>query len=439
MSTLVVEGGRELSGSLVAPPDKSITHRALFLAALGEGQTRIHPLGGGRDNRATVGALRALGVHIDADEGEARVIGVGGPRGLVAPSAPIDCMNSGTTMRMLSGILAATSFSTTLTGDDSLRSRPMSRLSPLESMGARIDGRRSEGKIFPPIVVHGAQLRGTEHLLQIASAQVKSALILAGLWAEGSTIIHEPMRSRDHTERMLRRLGARIDERSDRALVVSPLEHPWRAGELIVAPDLSSAAFFLAAALITQSSALAVETGANPTRAGFIEVLERMGARLQRERLGEVAGEPVERIRILPSLDVLEGTQVDGELTLRAIDEIPLIAGIAAFARGRTVIKDAEELRVKESDRLEAISRVLAAFGARSTETADGLIIDGDPARLLPATADGKGDHRIAMTAAVMGLGLKGTTRVHSAEHIEVSFPRFAEELERLGARVLWS
>jgi 3-phosphoshikimate 1-carboxyvinyltransferase len=303
-------------------------------------------------------------------------------------------------------------------------------------MGARIDGRRSGDKIYPPITITGARLAGAEHQLLIASAQVKSALMLAGLWASGRTVIREPMRSRDHTERMLKRLGVVIEERDDGALVVTPLEHPWRAGELKVAPDLSSASFFIGAALVTESGKLEVETGANPTRTGFLDVLSRMGARLVRRSVGDVGGEPVERIRVEPSLDVLSGTTIEGELTLRAIDEIPLIAGLAAFARGKTIIKNAEELRVKESDRLKATSAVLSAFGARSTETVDGLIIEGDPERLRAAVAKGEGDHRIAMTAAVMGLGVRGRTRVHGAEHIEVSFPHFADELERLGASV---
>jgi 3-phosphoshikimate 1-carboxyvinyltransferase len=443
--TLIVEGGAELRGLVVAPPDKSITHRALFFGALGEGETLIHPLGGGRDNRATVGALRALGVSIDVEADEAshvrraRVVGAGSPRNLKRPAAPIDCMNSGTTMRVLSGIVAASGLEVTLTGDDSLSSRPMSRLSPLEAMGAAIDGRRQGDKIYPPITIRGAELRGTHHRLEVASAQVKTALILAGLWANGESAIEEPMRSRDHTERMLRRLGAPIREREDGAILVQPIASPWRAGEIGVAPDLSSAAFFIAAALITGSEALIVETGANPTRAGVLEVFEAMGARIERESRGEVAGEPVERIRVLGSRDRLRGVTIEGARTLRAIDEIPLIAGVAAFAEGRTVVKDAGELRVKESDRLAAAHALLTAFGATVEESHDGLVIDGDPARLRAGAhavreVEGRGDHRIAMTGAIMGLAASGETRIHGAEHIEVSFPGFERELSRLGA-----
>jgi 3-phosphoshikimate 1-carboxyvinyltransferase len=444
--TLAVEGGMKLAGLVVAPPDKSITHRALFFGALGEGETIIEPLGGGRDNRATLGALRALGVQIEVSEiggglHRARVAGAGSPRNLKAPGAPIDCMNSGTTMRVLSGIIAASGLEVTLSGDESLSGRPMSRLHPLESMGASIDGRREGGKIFPPITVKGARLHGAEHRLSIASAQVKTALILAGLWADGETTIFEPMRSRDHTERMLKRLGAPIREREDGAIVVSPIATPWRAGEIGVAPDLSSAAFFVAAALVTGSDEVIVETGANPTRGGFFDALERMGAVLEREPRGEIAGEPVERIRVKRSRDRLRGVTIEGDATLRAIDEIPLLAGVSAFASGRTVIKDAGELRVKESDRLRATLALLTAFGVTAEETPDGLVIDGDPERLMHEARDsraveGRGDHRIAMTGAVMGLGVSGRTRVAGAEHIEVSFPGFERELSRLGASV---
>lgn len=436
--TLEIEGGRRLEGLVIAPPDKSITHRALLLAALGEGTTRVAPLGRGRDNRATRSALASLGVRIELEPGEGGAIveGKGGPLGLIQPKGPIDCENSGTTMRVLAGILAASRLDVTLIGDGSLMKRPMSRLLVLEAMGARIGGRDDRGKIYPPITVRGAPLKGREHHLEVASAQVKTALILAGLWAEGDSTIHEPMRSRDHTERMLRRLGASIAETPDGAIRVRPIDHPWRAGEIAVAPDLSSAAFFIGIALVTASERLFVETGVNPTRAGFLDALERMGARLVREPRPPVFGEPVERIRVECDARDLAGITIGGELALRALDELPLLAGIAAFARGRTIIKDAAELRVKESDRISATHALLSGFGARSTQTADGLIIDGDPERLRGFEVDPKGDHRIAMTAAVIGLAVPGTTRIGGAEQIEVSFPRFREELERLGAGV---
>lgn len=460
MTDLLIEGGRSLKGELTAPPDKSITHRALFLSALGEGETIIAPLGGGRDNRATVSALRALGVsielqrdgaralsasiepqgdrvygaEIEARGDTARVLGVGGPLGLRAPEGPIDCMNSGTTMRVLSGILAASRIKATLIGDESLSQRPMSRLQPLTEMGAKIGGRLENGKLYPPITIEGALLEGREHVLKVASAQVKTALILAGLWSRGPSVILEPMRSRDHTERMLARLGAPIAHReSDQAILVEPITTPWRARHLEVAPDLSSASFFLGAALTTQSSELKVITGVNPTRAGVLEVLEAMQASMVREPLADRSGEPVAKLTV--SASALRATKIEGALTLRAIDEIPLLAGLALFAEGTTEIRDAGELRVKESDRLKATRAMLEAFGGRVEETADGLTIHGGAA-LHAAEVDSAGDHRIAMTAAVIALGVRGTTRIRGAEHIEVSFPAFVPSLESLGAAI---
>lgn len=434
MSDLLIEGGRALSGEITAPPDKSITHRALFLSALGAGETVIHPLGGGRDNRATAGALRALGVSIDIEGDTARVLGAGGPHGLRAPEGPIDCMNSGTTMRVLAGILAASRIEATLIGDASLSQRPMSRLHPLVEMGAKIRGRSEGGKLYPPITIEGAALEGREHRLAIASAQVKTALILAGLWARGSSAILEPMRSRDHTERMLARLGAPIRHReSDQAILIEPIRTPWEAKQLEVAPDLSSAAFFLGAALTTQSANLKVITGVNPTRAGVLEVLRAMHAKIAESDLPDRSGEPVAALSIAAS--ALQATSISGALTLRAIDEIPLLAGLALFAEGTTEIRDAGELRVKESDRLRATRALLEAFGGRVEETEDGLTIHGGAA-LHPADVDSAGDHRIAMTAAVIALGVRGTTRIRGAEHIEVSFPTFVPSLESLGAAI---
>jgi 3-phosphoshikimate 1-carboxyvinyltransferase len=416
-----------LSGAETAPPDKSITHRALFFAALGEGETTISPLGGGRDNRATVGALRALGVDIAIDGAVARVKGAGGPRGLREPDRAIDCMNSGTTMRVLAGILAASSIKATLTGDESLTKRPMKRLRPLIDMGARMAGD------YPPITIEGAALEGREHRLQTASAQVKTALILAGLWSRGQSIIHEPMRSRDHTERMLARLGASVREREDGGIVVDPLSKPWHTDHFEIAPDISSAAFFLGAALTTRSPDLSVETGVNPTRSGVLDALVQMGARIERTDPKDRGGEPVARLNL--TCEDLRAIEIGGALTLRAIDEIPLLAGVALFANGTTIIRDAEELRVKESDRLAATREMLEAFGAKVEERADGLVIEGTGgARLHAAEVDAHGDHRIAMTAAVVALGVAGTTHIRGAEHIEVSFPGFVDVLVKLGA-----
>ncbi len=261
---------------------------------------------------------------------------------------------------------------------------------------------------------------------------MKSAILLAGLFANGETTVHEPARSRDHTERMLARLGAAIAEAEDGALTIVRRASPWRVDRIEVAPDPSSAAFLIAAAILTESPELVVETSVNPTRIGFLEALSAMGARLETEMCADVGGEPVARVRVQPG--PLRGAVIEGAVALRAIDELPLLAGVAAFAEGRTEIRDAAELRVKESDRIRATHGMLTAFGVRSTETPDGLIIEGG--RPKPARVHSANDHRIAMTVAVMGLGTEGTTVVEEAEAIDVSFPGFSEVLRGAGARI---
>lgn len=432
MVDLVIEGGAPLAGEIVAPPDKSISHRALMLAALGSGTCEVRPLSEGEDNRSTRRILEALGVSVKVEGDSAFLEGVETPAAFARIETPLDCGNSGTTMRLLSGILAAAGHPYTLTGDPSLCGRPMSRLLPLEAMGARISGRREGGKIYPPITIAGGSLVGCRHDLPVASAQVKSALLFAGLFASGATTVLEPKRSRDHTERMLRRLGVPVEVGEDGALTVRPRSTPWRADLIEVAPDVSSAAFFVAAAVLTKSPSLAVRTAVNPTRTGFFDALRKMGLELDEEMCGDVGGEPVARVRVTGG--TLRGAVIEGETALRAIDELPLLAGLAAFAEGRTEIRDAAELRVKESDRIAAAHRMLSAFGIRSTETPDGLIIEGG--RPEPGRVDSAGDHRMAMTAAVMALATRGTSTIEGAEVANVSFPGFSERLSDLGARV---
>lgn len=425
MAVLKIRGGRKLSGHFVAPPDKSITHRALFLAALSQGRSIIEPLGGGRDNRATVGALRALGVEIEVRDARAEVLGVGGPRGFVQPSAPIDCMNSGTTMRVLAGILAPSRVRATLIGDESLSARPMTRLQILNELGASISGRVDGAKFFAPLEIEGRDLSGRIVELPVSSAQLKTALIFAALWSKGQSAIREPMRSRDHTERMLRALGVELPEREDGTIVVEPLSAPWSGRHFAVPPDLSSAAFLLGAALTTGSD-LSIETGVNPTRSGVLEILEPYFVRTAEHERG---GEPVATLITKPGK--LRAFELSGAQTLRAIDEVPLLAALAPFAEGTTVISGAEELRIKESDRLRATRMMLEAFGAKVEERADGLVIEGGHP-LHPAVVDGQGDHRIAMSAAVMALGIAGESEIHGAEHIDVSFPGFGEVIQNL-------
>lgn len=435
-------GGPGLSGHVVAPPDKSIAHRAFLLAALGDGPCRIEPWAGGADNQSTLAALEALGVRVERDAGGVTVHGVGGAAGLRAPSAPIDCGNSGTTMRMLAGVLAGLPGRATLTGDDSLCRRPMGRLAPLRSAGAGLEGRVEGGtagdRLLPPITIAGvARPRGARHVLKIASAQLKSACLLAGLAADGPTEVWEPAPSRDHTERMLRARGVRLEALGEDAergvgLRLEPLAAPWtNPARVVLAPDLSSAAFLLALAAITGAEGISVRTGVNPSRAGVLDALAAFGAppRLEDEAL--IDGEPIATVRVPAAR--LRGAELRGTLALRAIDELPVLAAVAAFAEGTTRIRDAAELRVKESDRLAATAALLRAFGARVDEHPDGLDVHGDRSALCAADVDGGADHRLAMTAAVIGLSLPGWTEVGGADIIGVSYPGFADAVTALG------
>lgn len=463
---LRVRGGKPLAGEARVPPDKSILHRALLLGALGRGPGRVSPMGSGADNRSTLGALAALGVPARIEGDVALIEGVGGPSGLRSPEGVVDCGNSGTTMRLLAGVLAAAEgLSVTLDGDASLRRRPMARLRPLEAMGARLrasdprasppsegDGSSSApggaphgasqpvqdpGGLRAPFVVEGAALRGHDHRLEVASAQVKTALILAGLFAQGKTRVSEPRTSRDHTERMLAARGVRLEREvapdGRHLVVVEPVVEPWSFPEALVPPDFSSATFLLAAAAITRGR-VAVRTGVNPTRTGALDALAAMGVVCALRDEAEEGGEPVATVEAEAS-GKLRAHAIRGEEALRAIDELPVLAGLAAFAEGTTVIADARELRVKESDRIAAVARALSAFGARVEPQADGLIIHGGGS-LAPATVDAEGDHRIAMTSVVVALGIPGESTVEGAEVIGVSFPGFEDTLRALGADV---
>jgi 3-phosphoshikimate 1-carboxyvinyltransferase len=428
-----------LHGTCRVPGDKSVSHRALLFGALCDGTVDVHGLGEGGDNRSTARALEALGVRLRLAGTEAEVHGVGFV-GLRAAVAPLDCGNSGTTIRMLTGLVAGRPFETTLEGDASLTRRPMRRLAePLRQMGAGIDGRVDAalpGDIFPPLRVRGGALRGLRYDLPVASAQLKSALVLAGLQAEGRTELREPGVSRDHTERMLRFLGAPIvvDE-ATRTIVVDPTG--WggrlRAIPITVPGDLSSATFLLVAALTIDGSDIVVENvGLNPTRTGALDVLAAMGAELTVEPTGEAMGEPVGRVRARARR--LRGTRIDGALALRAIDEVPALAVAAALAEGTTIFADLAELRIKESDRIAALARELGRAGVEVEERPDGLLIEG-----LGGRAPGGGvvtpehDHRIAMAGVVLGLSGPDETTV-PADDIATSFPGFAETLRALGA-----
>ena len=420
---LVVSPAGRLRGRVRVPGDKSISHRAALIGALARGDTVIHHFLRADDCLHTVSCLRALGVGIE-DEGSRLIVRGMGPRWR-APMTPLDAGNSGTTMRLLAGILAGQPFQTELTGDASLRTRPMDRIvEPLSRMGARIvasgDGR------FPPLRITGGSLRGITYTLPVASAQVKSAVLLAGLLAEGPTTVVEPTPTRDHTERMLAAFGAPIRRDGDRVSVTAAA---LRGNEVRVCGDISSAAFLLAAAAAMPGSELTVEhVGLNPTRTGFLDVLRALGAEADVRQTGEDAGEPVGAVTVRGQR--LRGVRIGGSLIPRVIDELPVLCVIATAAEGETVISDAAELRVKESDRIAVIARGLRALGGEVEERPDGLTVYGS--RLRGGRVGSAGDHRIAMAFAVAGLLAGGPVTVEGAESIKVSFPEFGRVLQEV-------
>ena len=429
MRRLRVRSGGPLAGSISVPGDKSISHRVVILTALARGVSRIEGFLVADDCLCTARALQAMGVTIEGLPGESLTVTGVGLRGLRPPPGPLELGNSGTGMRLLLGVLAGQSFEATLKGDESLSRRPMDRIAePLGLMGARLIGRG--GRVLPPVTVTGAELRGITYRTPMASAQVKSAVLLAGLNARGPTSVVEPAASRDHTERMLRAMGADVVVK-DLAVTLRP-GRSLAARDFTVPGDLSSAAFILAAALLVQGSRVTVNRVLlNPTRAGLLDVIERMGAPAAFTGAREVAGEPVGNLTCVTS--ELRATEVGGDLIPRTIDEVPLLAVLATQARGETVIRDAAELRVKESDRLAAMAEVLGAMGAEITELADGLVISG-PTRLKGATVNSHGDHRVAMSAAVAGLVAEGETVIEDTECIGTSFPGFVALMTSLGA-----
>jgi 3-phosphoshikimate 1-carboxyvinyltransferase len=437
---------KPLRGRVEVPGDKSIGHRALLFGALASGTSTIRGVSGGLDNLATARAFEAMGARYEEGEDEGgkvlRVTGVG-LDGLSMPSGAIDCGNSGTTMRMIAGVLVAQRFGTRLFGDASLSRRPMRRIvEPLRARGGHIAGVRGkkEGEHYPPLsvapLVEGERLTGIEYRSEVASAQVKSALLLSGLWADGPTLLGEPTLSRDHTERMLIALGVPLEVAGPLVLLrpegwsrrLPPFS--WR-----VPGDLSSAAFLLAAGAMVPGSSIEIAgVGTNPTRTGVLEVLRAMRARLEVVPRGEAAG-----VEPLGDLAVAHGrlapARVGGELVTRMIDEVPVLAALAATVPGRSEIRDAGELRVKESDRIATMVSVIRAFGGDATELDDGLIVHGG-APLRAARVASDGDHRIAMSAALLGLVAEGETIVDDAECIDTSYPTFVATLERLGADI---
>ncbi len=423
MDTVRVRAGGPLLREVAVPGDKSISHRALLFAALAEGESRVRGLQAGEDVLATRAALETLGVAL-RDEADVVVIEGRGVGGLAEPAEVIDCRNSGTTMRLLAGVLAGHGFLSVLSGDRHLRRRPMARvLDPLREMGALALGRRED--TLAPLVLRGGTLRALTWKSPVASAQVKSAVLLAGLHARGTTWVEEPARSRDHTERMLEAMGARILRDGLRVGVEG--RPRLAAGDLTVPGDPSSAAFWAAAACLVPGSRVRVRgVCLNPTRTGFFAILERMGAGIALEARGTVGGEPVGDVVV--EHRPLRGVEVAPEEVPSAIDEFPVLGALAAVASGDTVVRGAEELRHKESDRIEALAGELRKAGVPVETFADGFRVTGG-AQLRAAGFDSQGDHRLGMAMGVLALALPGGARVEGADAAAVSYPAFWSEI----------
>ncbi len=428
--TITIHPTQTLRGVTEVPGDKSISHRAVMLAALARGTSRVRGFLYGGDCEATLNAVRALGVTVERPAPDDLILHSPGAGHWREPPDVIDCVNSGTTMRLLAGLLAGQPFFSVLTGSAQLRRRPMARVTqPLRQMGATILG-REEGR-FAPLAIRGGHLHGIEYHLPVASAQVKSALIFAGLFAAGETIVHEPGPARDHTERMLTSLDApiRVDGPT---ICVARLPRPLPTFDITVPGDFSSAAFLIVAGLLVPRAEVTIRgVGVNPTRTGLLDALTAMGAAIALENLRDVGGEPVADVVVRPS--PLKGTTVGGPLVVRMIDEFPIFAVAATQAEGTTLVRDAGELRVKETDRIATVVSELRKMGADIEEREDGFLVRG-PTPLRGATVDSHGDHRLGMALAVAGLIAQGTTTLHQAGCVVDSYPTFWDTLRALGA-----
>lgn len=416
-----------LRGELSIPGDKSISHRSIMFGSLAKGTTEITNFLQGADCLSTIACFEKMGIGIE-NNGDSVIVHGNGLFGLKKPDTILDCGNSGTTTRLISGILAAQDFDVTLTGDASIKKRPMKRImDPLSHMGA--DLRSLEGNGCAPLAITGKKLYGIHYTSKVASAQVKSAILLAGLYAEGETKVTEPYVSRNHSEIMLKYFGADVSTEGTTASI-RPAKELY--GNRIVVPgDISSAAFFIAAGLLVPGSEILLKhVGINPTRDGILSVCRDMGADITLLNKNTGSGEPTADILVKSS--ALRGTEIGGSIIPALIDELPVIAAMACFAEGETVIRDAGELKVKESNRIEVMVRNLSAMGADVTETEDGMIIRGGRP-LHGAVIDSKLDHRIAMTFAVAGICAEGETEIKGAECVNISYPGFYQDLERLG------
>jgi 3-phosphoshikimate 1-carboxyvinyltransferase len=423
---LTIKQARGLSGRVKVPGDKSISHRALLLGAIAEGATRIRNFLPAADCLATLACVQALGIKIERGSETELIVHGQGLHGLTEPKDILDCARSGTTMRLLAGILAGQPFYSVLTGNEQLRRRPMGRIvEPLRWMGATVLG-RDDGSL-PPLTILGGNLHGIEYRLPVASAQVKSAILLAGLYADGPTVIHEPGPARDHTEQMLAAMGASIEVQSSKFKVQSS---KLSSLDVVVPGDVSSAAYFIAAACLVPGSEVIIESiGVNPTRTGFLDALREMGADIVVENQRVVGGEP--EADVIVRAGGLGGIEVKGNQVPRMIDEFTLLAVVASQAEGETIVRDAAELRVKETDRIAAIVAELRKLGVCIEERDDGFVVAG-PTSLRGTVVDSHSDHRLAMSLAIAGLVAEGETIIEGAECIADSFPGFEEILRAL-------
>ena len=419
-----------LRGELTVPGDKSISHRRVMLGALAEGTTEVHGFLQGADCLSSIACFQKMGIPIENDT-QTNIVRIhgNGLNGLTAPKAVLDVGNSGTTTRLMSGILAAQSFVCTVNGDASIQKRPMKRImTPLSLMGADITS--VKGNDCAPLIIRGRKLHGIHYASPVASAQVKSAILLAGLYAEGETSVTEPYLSRNHSELMLRAFGAELTS-LETTVTIQPAK-TLHAQKILIPGDISSAAYFIAAGLITPNSLITIQNvGINPTRDGILDVCKAMGAKLTCSNIHEMTGEPVADITVETS--ELKGTIIEGSIIPELIDEIPILAVLACFAKGDTVIRNAEELKVKESNRIDVMVQNLSAMGADIEGTEDGMIIHGGKP-LHGAVIDSRLDHRIAMSFAIAGMNAEGITEITGAECVNISYPDFYRDLAALHA-----
>jgi len=427
---VLITPAKYLRGEITLPGDKSITHRAIILSSIAEGKSELKGVQRGKDCLATLKCIEQMGVPVREGEKEVIIEGVG-LEGLKEPEDVLNCGNSGTTMRLLAGLLAGQRFYSVLSGDKFLRKRPMKRIvDPLREMGAKIEGREKGN--FPPLTIAGGELKGINYLSPIASAQVKSCLLLAGLYAKGKTFVKEPYKSRDHTERMMQYLGISIRTKGlEVQLEGEKSRRSFKGKSFYIPGDISAGAFFIGAAVSLPGSRVKLSNvGLNPTRKGFIDVLLKMGAEVKISNFKKICEEEVGDIEVRGGNN-LRGVVIQGEMIPRLIDEIPILTVVSCFAQGDTLIKDAGELRVKETDRIRAIVSELKKMGADIEERKDGMLIKGGN-KLRGALVNSWGDHRIAMALAIAGLRCEGETTIADTQCIDTSFPNFQKILREI-------